>query len=82
MYDLLKLVIDAFKGMFIALLYLKLTKTNDINLHNVLLFSFFYVILINGSHFFLGVDPVIVTNAFITKTIFTIIDERIRKDKK
>lgn len=79
MTKLSKLIIDAVKGVFIALLYLQLTKTNDTNLQNILVFSFFYVVLINGAHF-AGVDPIIVTNAFITKTVFTLIDERIKKN--
>jgi hypothetical protein len=74
-----KLITDIVKGLFIGILYLQLTKTNDTNLQNIAVFSFFYVVLINGAHF-AGVDPIIVTNAFITKTVFTLVDERIKKN--
>lgn len=73
------LIKDVIKGMFIALLYLQLTKANDTNFQNILLFSSFYVVMLNGAQF-AGVDPIIVTNAFITKTVFTLIDERIKKE--
>ncbi len=74
-----KIIIDTVKGLFLALLYLKLTNTNDTNLQNMLVFAFFYVVLLNGAEF-AGVDPIIVTNAFITKTVFTLVDERIKKN--
>lgn len=74
-----KLLSDIVKGIFIAFLYLQLTKTNDTNVQNIVIFTFFYVTLINGAQF-AGVDPIIVTNAFITKTVFTLIDERIKKN--
>ncbi len=74
-----KLIEDIVKGLFIGILYLQLTKTNDTNLQNIAIFAFFYVVLINGADF-AGVDPIIVTNAFITKTVFTLVDERIKKN--
>lgn len=74
------ILVDVVKGLFIGLLYLQLTKTNDTNLQNILVFSFFYVVLLNGA-IFAGVDPIIVTNAFITKTVFTLVDERIKKNE-
>ena len=75
-----KLLTDGVKGIFIAILYLQLTQANDTNLQNILVFSAFYVIMVNGA-VLADVDPIIVTNAFITKTVFTLIDERIKKSE-
>lgn len=78
-------IIDIFKGLLLSLLYFEITKANDTTPYNIFLFVIFYVTMIYGSKL-TGVDPKIVTNAFITKTIFTLIDERVRKkednDKK
>lgn len=74
-----KILTDVAKGFFIAVLYLELTKANDTNVQNILFFAFFYVMMVNGAHF-VGVDPMTVTNAFITKTVFTLIDERIKRN--
>lgn len=78
MSNIKKMLSDFLKGILLSVLYLQLTKANDTTIQNVLIFSAFYVIMVNGATF-AGVDPLIVTNAFITKTVFTLIDERIKK---
>lgn len=72
------LLSDVIKGIIIGLLYLEFTRTNDTSFKNTLLFVFFYVVMVNCAAIS-GIDPNVVTNAFITKTIFTLVDERIKK---
>ena len=67
------------RGIFLALVYLELTKANDTTLNNIFVFSLSYTIMFITAGF-IGIDPVLVTNAFITKTVFTAIDERVRKN--
>lgn len=69
---------DIIKGIVLAFIYLEITKANDTNLYNVITFTIFYIIMMNGSYL-LKMDPNVVTNAFLTKAIFTLIDERIKK---
>ena len=66
------------KGLLIGLLYLETTKANDTTFTNILLFGFFYCIMAFSATY-LDVEPHVITNGFITKTIFTLVDERIRK---
>jgi predicted metal-dependent peptidase len=68
------------KGFFLAILYFEITKTNDTTFRNVGFFTTFYVTMYYGGSV-VGIDPILITNAFITKTVFTIIDERIRKEQ-
>lgn len=68
------------RGVFLALVYLELTKANDTNLYNIFIFTLAYVVMFFTAGI-IGIDPVLVTNGFITKTVFTTIDERVRKDE-
>lgn len=76
-----QIIVQIVKGLLLAVLYFEITKANDTTPYNIFLFVSFYVIMVNGSKL-TGVDPNIVTNAFITKTIFTLIDERIRRKEE
>ena len=78
MMNLELFVIDIIKGVILAFIYFEITKTNDTNLYNIVTFTIFYIIMMNGSYL-LKMDPNVVTNAFLTKAIFTLIDERIKK---
>ena len=69
------------KGVFIALLYFEFTKTNDTNLKNILMFTAFYISMILGAKL-TNIDPNVITSAFLSKTVFTLVDERIRKKEK
>lgn len=69
------------KGIFLSVLYFEITKTNDTTAQNIFYFTLFYVIMIYSAILF-NIDPNLVTNAFITKTIFTLVDERIKKPKE
>jgi hypothetical protein len=69
------------KGIILSILYFEVTKANDTSLNNIFYFTVFYTVMIAGS-FILGIDSSLVTNAFITKTVFTLIDQRIQKEKE
>lgn len=66
------------KGVILSFLYYEVTKAQDTEFQNIFLFTSFYIIMANGAHL-LGIDPNVVTNAFITKSIFTLVDERLQK---
>ena len=68
------------RGIFLSLVYLVLTKANDTNLYNISIFTLAYVVMYFTASI-IGIDPIIVTNAFITKTVFTAVDERVRRDE-
>ena len=78
MIDLQTFTGDIIKGIILAFIYLEITNANDTNLYNIVVFTIFYVIMMNGSYL-LKMDPNVVTNAFLTKAIFTLIDEKIKK---
>ena len=69
--------IQLLKGVILAILYLEITKTNDTTVTNIISFTFFYAVMIFCAMITKS-DLSVVTNAFITKTIFTLIDERIK----
>jgi len=69
------------KGILLAILYFEITKSNDTTFKNVFLFTSFYTIMLNGAYL-VDIDPNVVTTAFITKTVFTLVDERIKKKKE
>jgi hypothetical protein len=75
------LFFEFLKGLFLSLMYLTLTEADDTNIQNILVFSVSYVVLLNSAKF-VTIDPNFVTNAFITKTIFTLIDQRVNKKNK
>ena len=66
------------KGTLIALLYFEITKANDTTLYNVSIFTLFYIFMIYGA-IIADINPNVITSAFLTKTVFTLVDERIRK---
>jgi hypothetical protein len=66
------------KGVILSLLYFEITKANDTTIHNVALFTSFYVSMVYGATI-TGIDPNVITSAFLTKTVFTLVDERIKR---
>jgi hypothetical protein len=73
-----KFLIHFIKGIVLSLLYLQITKANDTNLENVALFSIFYLTMVYGATI-TDIDPNVITSAFLTKTVFTLVDERIKR---
>lgn len=67
------------KGIVIAFLYFEITKENDTNIKNMALFTFFYIVMIYCA-IITGIEPNVITGAFLTKTIFTLIDTRVKKN--
>jgi hypothetical protein len=66
------------KGLLLAILYFEITKANDTTLENTMLFVSLYIAMIIGANL-ASIDTNVVTSAFLTKTIFTLVDERIRR---
>lgn len=73
-----KFILDLIKGVILSLLYFEITKANDTTIHNVALFTSFYVSMVYGATI-TGIDPNVITSAFLTKTVFTLVDERIKR---
>jgi hypothetical protein len=69
------------RGAALGLLYLSATQADDTNLRNIILFTVFYLSMFYGANY-LGFDVKIITTAFITKTVFTLIDDRLNTSKQ
>jgi hypothetical protein len=74
----LSLIGDIIKGLFLAILYFTITEADDTTPKNITVFSLCYIIMVNSARV-VNIDPNLVTGAFITKTIFTLIDTRGKK---
>ena len=70
---------EVFKGLLIAILYFEITKTNDTTFENIIRFVAFYLSMILCPTL-AKIDTNVITGAFLTKTVFTLIDERIKRD--
>jgi hypothetical protein len=68
------------KGFVLSLLYFYITKANDTTLYNISVFVIFYTIF-SITALSTNINQDVVTTAFLTKTIFTLIDERMKKEK-
>ena len=66
------------RGVLMSMMYLNFTLADDFNLINVVKYTLFYVATVIGAEF-AGIDSIIVTNAFMTKTIFTLVEDRVKK---
>jgi len=66
------------KGILISLLYFEITRSNDTTFSNVILFTAFYLSMIFGA-VLTDIDETVITSAFLTKTVFTLVDERIKR---
>jgi hypothetical protein len=73
-----KFISEIIKGAFIGLLYLQTTLTNDTTIENIIRFTFFYLVMVYGA-MISGIQATAITGAFLTKTVFTLIDERVVK---
>lgn len=65
------------RGIILAILFLQITKTNDTSITNIVLFTVFYTIMVYGA-ILTNIDPNVITSAFLTKTVFSLIEDRIR----
>jgi hypothetical protein len=73
-----KFITQLIKGIILSLLYLQITKANDTTIENITLFVSFYLAMIYGATI-TGIDENVITSAFLTKTVFSLVDERIKK---
>lgn len=69
------------KGVVIGFLYFEITKENDTTFENMTLFTFFYIVMTYGA-IITGIEANVVTSAFLTKTIFTLVDTRVKAATK
>jgi hypothetical protein len=69
------------KSLVLAFIYFEITNANDTTFENIIRFSIFYIAMIYGANL-INIDPNVVTSAFLTKAVFTLVDEKIKdKDK-
>lgn len=64
-------------GIFISLIYLQATSAEDTDITHIFSITLSYVLLKYVADY-VDINPDLITNAFITKTIFTIIDVRLK----
>lgn len=69
---------EVIKGILLAFVYFEVTNANDTTFYNMGMFTVFYIILILFAKI-IDIDTTIITNAFVTKAVFTLVEERIRK---
>lgn len=72
--------LELVRGIVIGAIYFEVTGTNDTTLYNIGMYAVFFVVLIRGAKL-VGIDSNVVANAFLTKTVFTLVDERIKRPK-
>lgn len=81
MFDKVKqLPLEALKGTMLSFLYFTITQANDTTLRNLTLYVIFYLICI-VSAILVDISTTVVTTAFFTKTIFTLVDERVKRQE-
>lgn len=73
-----QIVNNILKGIFLGILYLEITKANDTTLENISLYTLLFVIMTTAANL-TDINENVVINAFITKTVFTLLDERVKK---
>ncbi|NBP13184.1 hypothetical protein EBU95_02165 [bacterium] len=66
------------KGIILAYLYLEVTNANDTTIRNTLTFLGFYLLMVVGA-VLAEIDTNVITSAFLTKCVFTIVDTQIKK---
>ena len=69
------------KGLILAGVYFEITKAHDTTPENILYFTLFYISMVAGASL-TNIDPNVVTSAFLTKAVFTLVDERIKRKKE
>jgi hypothetical protein len=69
------------KGIILGLVYFEITKANDTTFENIVLFTTLYLTMVYGAYV-IDMDKNVITSAFLTKAVFTLVDERIKRKKK
>jgi hypothetical protein len=68
---------DFTRGIFLALLYVFITKEDDTDLRHIIKYALLFFLL-NILFILAGINREILVSAFISKSIFILIDERIK----
>lgn len=66
------------KALVLSFIYFEITNANDTTFENIAKFAIFYIILIYGANL-INIDTNVITSAFLTKAVFTLVDEKIKK---
>lgn len=66
------------KALVLAFIYFEITNANDTTFKNIFKFGMFYIVMVYGANL-INIDTNIVTSAFLTKAVFTLVDEKIKK---
>jgi uncharacterized integral membrane protein len=72
---------EVLKGLVIAIIFFEVTQSNDTTVENIILFVAFYLCMILCA-MLANIDTNVITGAFLTKTVFTLVDERIKRNNK
>jgi hypothetical protein len=73
------LLADFTKGIFLAFLYVFITKEDDTDPRHIIKYTLMFFLL-NMLFILTGLNRELLVSAFISKSIFILIDERIKKD--
>lgn len=73
-----EMILVIMRGVFLGLTYFTVTKAHDTTFENIIKFTLFYVVL-SVCAYLVDIEMRVVTSAFVTKSIFTLVDERINK---
>lgn len=68
---------DFTRGIFLAVLYVFITKEDDTDLRHIIKYTLLFFLL-NVLFILAGINKEILVSAFISKSIFLLIDERIK----
>lgn len=66
------------KALVLAFIYFEITNANDTTSQNIMKFSLFYITMVYGANI-INIDPNVITSAFLTKAVFTLVDEKIKR---
>lgn len=66
------------KALVLAFIYFEITNANDTTFKNIINFAIFYVAMVYGAHM-INIDANVITSAFLTKAVFTLVDEKIKR---
>lgn len=66
------------KALVLAFIYYEITNANDTTFENIFKFAIFYIVMVYGANV-INIDANVVTSAFLTKAVFTLVDEKIKK---
>jgi hypothetical protein len=66
------------KAFVLAFIYYEITNANDTTFENIFKFAIFYIVMVYSANV-INIDANVVTSAFLTKAVFTLVDEKIKR---